>query len=430
MMKPNFISRLPRPAMTAIGGVAGFTAYFSMYAFRKPVAADTFAGVAPFLHGLDYKSAVIIMQIAGYALSKLIGIRVVAQFGRTGRGYAIIGLVSIAWAALILFAVAPAPWNAAFFLLNGLPLGMIWGLVFSYLEGRRESDILGAILCASFIFSSGVMKSVGEVMVRSGISIWWMPAAVGAVFFPLLLLSVWALESLPPPDAQDEKERMPRVPMFRAERMAMLRANWMMIFPLVAGYVMLTAIRDFRDNFAPELWQAAGYRDIAALFTESEVPVAIGVLVVLAALNRVRANLVALQAMQVLIILGALMLAGATASFQFGLISGLLWMMLSGMGLYLAYTPFNAMLFDRMIAAIGKPGNSGFLIYVSDAAGYCGSVGVIVLRNAYGTSGNWLSFYVAFAYATAAIVTGFGLLSLFVAHWRLKEGAPARVMRP
>lgn len=401
-----------------------------MYAFRKPVAADMFAGVAPFLDGLDYKSAVIIMQIVGYALSKLIGIRVVSQFGRKGRGYAIIGLVSIAWAALILFALAPAPWNAVFFLLNGLPLGMIWGLVFSYLEGRRESDILGAILCASFIFSSGVMKSVGEVMLRAGVSVWWMPAAVGAVFFPLLLLSVWALEILPPPDPQDEKERMPRVPMFRAERIAMLRANWKIIFPLVCGYVMLTAIRDFRDNFAPELWHAAGYRDVAALFTESEVPVAIGVLVVLAALNRVRNNLKALQAMQALIVFGAVMLAVATVAFQAGVISGLMWMILSGMGLYLAYTPFNAMLFDRMIAAIGKPGNSGFLIYVSDAAGYCGSVAVIFLRNVCGARGNWLSFYVDFAYATAAIVTGFGLISLFVARRRLGgSGSEAGVTR-
>ncbi|MBB2197731.1 hypothetical protein HLH44_09730 [Gluconacetobacter sp. 1c LMG 22058] len=427
-MKPKLASRLSRPAITAVGGIAGFTAYFSMYAFRKPVAADIFSGVAPFLDGLDYKSAVIIMQIAGYALSKLIGISVVAQFGRQGRGYAIIGLVSIAWVALILFALAPAPWNAVFFLLNGLPLGMIWGLVFSYLEGRRESDILGAVLCASFIFSSGVMKSVGEVMVQAGVSVWWMPAAVGGVFFPLLLISVWALEILPPPDRQDEAERMPRVPMFRAERMAMLRANWTMIFPLVVGYVMLTAIRDFRDNFAPELWHAAGYRDVAALFTESEAPVAIGVLVVLAALNRVRNNLAALQTMQALIILGAVMLAGATLAFRCGVISGLVWMILSGLGLYLAYTPFNAMLFDRMIAAIGKPGNSGFLIYVADAAGYCGSVAVIVLRNVCGAKENWLSFYVDFAYVTAAIVTGFGLVSLFVAHRRL--GGRALVMRP
>ena len=41
------------------------------------------------------------------------------------------------------------PWNVAALFLNGLPLGLIWGLVFGFMEGRRTSEVLGAILCAS-----------------------------------------------------------------------------------------------------------------------------------------------------------------------------------------------------------------------------------------------------------------------------------------
>jgi len=47
---------------------------------------------------------------------------------------------------LILFPSFPAPWNVAALFFNGLPLGMIWGLVFGYMEGRRTSEALGAIL--------------------------------------------------------------------------------------------------------------------------------------------------------------------------------------------------------------------------------------------------------------------------------------------
>ena len=46
--------------------------------------------------------------------------------------------------------------------LNGLPLGMVFGLVVSYLEGRRQTEALAAALTASFIVSSGVVKSVGR----------------------------------------------------------------------------------------------------------------------------------------------------------------------------------------------------------------------------------------------------------------------------
>ena len=50
------------------------------------------------------------------------------------------------------------------------------------------------------------------------------------------------------------------------------------------------------------------------------------------------------------------------------------------LGLYLAYVPFNCILFDRMMAAVKKPGNRGFLIYLADASGYVGSVGLMLYK--------------------------------------------------
>ena len=36
------------------------------------------------------------------------------------------------------------------------------------------------------------------------------------------------------------------------------------------AYVLLTAFRDFRDNFAAEIWTALGYGGEAGIFTASE----------------------------------------------------------------------------------------------------------------------------------------------------------------
>jgi hypothetical protein len=69
------------------------------------------------------------------------------------------------------------------------------------------------------------------------------------------------------------------------------------------------------------------------------------------------------------------------------------------------------MLFDRMIAALGKPGNAGFLIYVADAAGYVGSVALLLYRNLGAPNMNWLPFFIDCAYATAVIVGGLTALS-------------------
>ncbi|MFA7440557.1 MAG: DUF5690 family protein [Sphingomonadaceae bacterium] len=418
-MDPLARSRpFPRHFPLILGGAAAFGAYFAMYAFRKPFAAATYGDVDIMPFGVDYKTALLIAQVFGYALSKLIGIKVIAEFGRVGRASAIFGLIAFSWLALLLFAVLPPEWGLFCLFLNGLPLGMIWGLVFSYVEGRRCSELLGAILCASFILSSGVVKSVAVLLMQGGISEHWMPALTGLVFVPLLLLCLWLLEKLPPPDAQDEAERTPRVPMNGADRLAFLRAHGMPMLFLVAGYVMLTAVRDFRDNFAAEMWTAMGLGGEASVFSASELPIALLVLGALALLMLVRHNVRALLMMHGMILLGALLLGGATLAFQSGLLGPLAWMILAGAGLYLAYTPFNAMLFDRMIATLGSAGNAGFLIYVADTSGYVGSVGLLLYRSLGSPEGDFLTFFITSAYWTSLLA---GVLTLASAAWFLRS---------
>lgn len=392
-------------AFTLFAGLAGFSAYFSMYAFRKPFAAATFGDVDGWTLTIDYKIALVLAQVVGYAASKIIGVKVISEIAPQHRGMAILGLIGASWLALVGFAVVPAPWNVAALLMNGLPLGMIWGLVFGFMEGRRTSEVLGAILCASFILSSGIVKSVGKwLMVDLHVSPFWMPAATGALFLPLLALSVWALMQLPPPSAADEAARVRRQPMDRAQRRAFLAAYAPGVVLLIMAYVLLTAFRDFRDNFAAEIWTALGFGEASGVFTASELPVAAIALVVLGALMLVRDNLRALLVMHAVILVGFLVLGLSTVAFQAHLMSPLVWMILTGAGLYMAYTPFNAMLFDRMIAYSGQLGTAGFLIYLADASGYLGSVALLVWRNFAKVQMDWLDFFIASAYATS--VTG------------------------
>src|ERR1700761_9378375 len=398
----NALSRAHPAVFTVTAGAAGFFAYFAMYAFRKPFTAATFEGAPGWHFGVDYKIALVLAQVAGYALSKFIGVKVVSEIDPTRRAAAILGLIGVSWLALIGFAVIPAPWNVVTLFLNGLPLGMIWGLVFGYMEGRRTSEVLGAILCASFILSSGIVKSVGTwMMVRGHIGPFWMPAATGAVFFPLLFLSVWVLTQLPPPSAQDEAERVRRAPMTARERGDFLRTYAPGLALLVAAYVLLTAFRDFRDNFAAEIWTALGYGGEAGVFTASELPVAVISLVGMAAVMVVRDNRRALLVIHVMVAAGFAVLGLSTLAFQAHLIPPLAWMILAGSGLYIAYNPINAVLFDRLVAVSGRAANAGFLIYVADSSGYMGSVALLLWRNFGQGSLNWLQFFTLGAYATS-----------------------------
>ncbi|MEZ4385196.1 MAG: DUF5690 family protein [Nannocystaceae bacterium] len=79
------------------------------------------------------------------------------------------------------------------------------------------------------------------------------------------------------------------------------------------------------------------------------------------------------------------------------------WMILVGLGLYLGYVPFGCVLFDRLIAAVGFAGTAGFMIYVTDAFGYVGSVGLLLYKSFGQASLSWLEFFVGAAYVTGGV---------------------------
>ena len=72
-----------------------------------------------------------------------------------------LSFIGIAEMSLIGFAIAPSHYGPIFLFINGLPLGMIWGLVLGFLEGRKLTEVLGAGLSASYIIASGFVKSAG-----------------------------------------------------------------------------------------------------------------------------------------------------------------------------------------------------------------------------------------------------------------------------
>ena len=102
------------------------------------------------------------------------------------------------------------------------------------------------------------------------------------------------------------------------DRAAFLGAYGPGVLLLVLAYVLFTAVRDFRDNFAAEIWAALGHAKAAAMFT-----------------------------------------------------------------------------------ATGRVGAAGFLIYVADASGYVGSVGLMLLKTFGSLRLDWLNFFILTAYGAA-----------------------------
>ena len=399
----RWLTTAPDWLFAAYAIAASFSTYFCMYAFRKPFTAATYDELGTFF-GLDLKTALVISQIIGYTLSKIIGMKVCSELSRANRVLVLVLLIIWAQSALVVFAVAPMNWKVLAIFLNGLPLGMIWGLVVRYLEGRRLSELVLAGLSCSYIIASSVVKDVGLVWMASGVSDVWMPAVTGFCFLPLYLLSIWILNQVPEPSVADMDSRTERPKMNRADRIRFVRQFWVGLLLLFTVYFFLTAYRDFRDNYGIEIFQTLGYAKTPAVFTRTEYPVAIGVVLTLAALNVFRNHRHGLIAVFAVMTFGLLLMSGATLMLDAGLLQGreLWWMVLIGLGSYLAYVPFGTALFERLLASTHFRGNAVFAIYIADSVGYTGSVAIQIYKDFFQSDINRFEFLHAFTYALSS----------------------------
>ena len=395
----RWLERSPAAVLTVYAIVVSFSVYFCMYAFRKPFAAATYEGLKLFGTNIDLKTAFVIAQVLGYMLSKYAGIKVCSEVSPRRRMWTLGGLVVLAEVALFFFAVLPGHWKLVAIFLNGLPLGMVWGLVVLYLEGRRTSELLLAGLSCSFILASGMVKSVGSwLIVAHGVGDYWMPFLTGLLFLVPFVVAVFLLDQIPAPTAADIDERVQRQPMDGKQRIAFLKEFAPGMLMLLIAYLFLTAYRDFRDNYMVDILGELGMGENPALLTATELPVAFGVLMALGALFIIRNNRLGLLGAYAIMVFGLLLMGGSTLFFDEDVIRGDVWMVCVGLGAYLVYVPFGSVLFDRLIAVTRVVGTAVFAIYVADAIGYSGSVGIQLYKDLGEPGATRLDFFRRFTY--------------------------------
>jgi hypothetical protein len=134
------------------------------------------------------------------------------------------------------------------------------------------------------------------------------------------------------------------------------------------------------------------------IFSVSEIIVAVIIVIPIALFLFINKHINTLIAYHLLII------GGLALSLIFNIIldkkgmPGLVYMVSSGVGLYMGYVPFNSVLFDLLLATFSYSANAGFLMYICDACGYIVSIGVVFGKNFSSGSQSWLQFYINLTY--------------------------------
>lgn len=371
-------------------GGAALLSYSLVYALRKPFTAASFENAEFF--DLDYKVVVTISQILGYVISKFIGIKLISELKAEERFRFILTSVLLAEASLILFGLLSTPFNVAAMFLNGLSLGCMWGVIFSFIEGRRVTDILASLLGVSMVVSSGTAKSVGlYVMNHLHVSEFWMPALIGAVALPLLLLLGWALNRLPKPTQEDIAMKSERETLNGRQRRELFKSYMPFLSMLFVANIAIVVLRDIKEDFLVNIIDVSSYSPW--LFAQIDSIVTLIILGIFGLMVFVKDNLKALSVLFVLIMSGMVVMSVVSFGQEQFRLSPVAWLFIQSLCLYITYLTFQTIFFDRFIACFRIRGNVGFFIVTTDFLGYTGTVVVLVLKEFCNPNIDWALFY-------------------------------------
>ncbi len=398
-------------------GGAALLSYSLVYALRKPFTAAAFDGLE--MWGMEFKVILTITQIVGYLLAKFCGIKLISELKSAQRLKFILCAVVLAELALIGFAVLPMPLNVLSMFFNGLALGCMWGVIFSFIEGRRMTDLLASLLGVSMVISSGVAKSLGLYVMNSWhISEFWMPALIGGCALPLLALTGYALQRLPRPTEEDIALRSARVTLNGPQRLALFKAYFPFLSVLLVANFLLVALRDVKEDFLVKIFDVSGHS--SWIFAQLDGIVTMIILVVFGLLILVKNNMKALLILLGMVICG--MLCMSYLSFRYSHLqwNPVTWLFFQSLCLYTAYLCFQTIFFDRFIACFRIQGNVGFFIVLIDFIGYLGTVVVLTVKEFFNPDIDWLIFYNQLA---GYVGMGCGILFLgaFVYLWQVRS---------
>ena len=371
------------------GGTA-LLSYSLVYALRKPFTAAEFKGLQ--VYGMDYKIAVSIIQLLGYVSAKLLGIKYISELRPEGRLKFIIGSAALSELSLIAFGLLPIPYNIVALYFNGLSLGCMWGVIFSFLEGRRTTDILASIMGVSMALSSGVAKSLGLYALNQfHVSEFWMPALIGAAAFPLLCFTGWMMTRFPKPTEADIASRSERVTLNGHQRWALFRRFMPLLILLFGANLLLTVQRDIKEDFIVCIIDVNTISSWAFAQIDSIATFVLLAVFALLATTYNHLKVLCMLLMLSTVGMGTLAFLGATEGNE--TIPTTIWLFLQSLCLDIAYLSFQTIFFERFIACFKIKGNVGFFIITIDFVGYLGTLGLLLFKEFCASHIDWTSFY-------------------------------------
>lgn len=375
-------------------------------------------------NGLSAKSILVLAFTAGYAIGKVPAFLAVSKLPPWKRLRILLGIVLFSFVTIVcFFKCASIVLQSILVFVGAVPLSSIFGVMTQYLEGRHATDKLNIGLSLVMLLGGGIARSVAAGMHQALNNQWDdVPVLVAAVYLPVCLVSLVVLDTTPPPTKTEAELQQERRPLSMRSGLRFFRKFWPGLSLVFLGYAAASAVRNFREYFAADIYQQAlhkGHHHILNKTTTDhveaweylvlELPAALITSIAIYSISFVQSNRKALFMISAFVTCGGVicmvstlcytqgwfgkMPSNGTSSHSFGPsnhvghdhivpspTAGYVWILAIGVGTYLMYLPGGFLMFDRLIAASRVDISAAFLIYASDIFGQFATFGITFLK--------------------------------------------------
>jgi hypothetical protein len=373
-------------------------AYCSTYLISTSVFAgkyDTYSFLG------KTKDLLSISQIVGYFVGKIIGLKIFELLGDSYRLPGAIITYVLATVPYILFSFSSPVGQIISIFLSGIFLSLTWGFIIFYIEGEYGSEIIIMFIYMGLIASSGISKTVGAYfigLVTENI----MPLVCASIGLVLAIIFTVVLSYVQSRYKRDSEKRLVNA---SGEHKELIKKYWfgLTLISLTSGVIY--AYKNYRDYYAYEIWtELYGNDFIPEIYSISETGVSVVVTLAYMLLFFVKSARVCVYIIFLMMLTGGVTIGVSSVIIVFVRYNPLLWIILIGIGVMIAFIPPGALLYDKLMTAMEKKITSVFLIYISDI---CGPVltAVLITIKSYGCPDmTFVKYFEVMSYITSVIV--------------------------
>jgi hypothetical protein len=361
-------------------GCVAFSFYTSLYFIKTSLFAARWDG--QLWRGIELKTALALSQSLGYLVGKLPAAILVPTLDLPQLPRAALVVLWSSGALTVCAGLAPGTLGVPCSALAAVFLASGWSLVVRFTEGRARTDAIVSVVSISWISASGLVKSVGALLMQIGLSEGLMVVACTLGGTAAATAAAIAMGAQPRPSAADEvlRGKRQRIVSIRADGARLLSRHGVGIGLTTLAYALCGTLRVFRDLFLPELFAELGADGRPEAFVFSEAALALLVSAAVGCFSRVADNWRALNAILALAIAGMCLVSVATLAWRARVLGGLAWVSCVGAGVLIAYMPVGCLLYDRLLGASGEQLTTTLLVIVSDAAATAGASALLLYK--------------------------------------------------